>query len=148
MSYISVLYQIVFCPKRRNPCLRKENRDQLFAYMAGIIQHHKSHPYLINGVEDHLHILTHVHQTVAIANLVKEIKISSNQFIKQRGLFPDFVEWQVGYGAFSYSFNALDNLREYVRSQEEHHQKVDFKTELVGILEEHGVKYDERYLFE
>jgi putative transposase len=116
--------------------------------MAGIIQHHKSHPYLINGVEDHLHILTHVHQTVAIANLVKEIKISSNQFIKQRRLFPDFVEWQVGYSAFSYSFNALENLRAYVRNQEAHHLKEDFKVELIGLLNEHGIEFKEQYLFE
>ena len=147
MSYISVLYQIVFCPKYRRPCLVKENRERLFAYMAGIISNQKSQPYIINGVEDHLHIITHVHQTVPIANLVKEIKISSNKFIKEQRLFPDFTEWQTGYSAFSYAFGAKENLYRYVERQEAHHHGEDFKVELIRMLEEAGVQYDEKYLF-
>lgn len=147
MSYISVLYQIVFCPKYRNPCLIKENRERLFAYMAGIISQHKSQPYIINGVEDHLHILTHIHQTVPIACLVKEIKISSNKLIKSERLFPGFTEWQTGYSAFSYAFEAKENLFRYIQRQEQHHHGEDYKVELIRMLEAAHIEYDEKYLF-
>ena len=147
MSYISVLYQIVFCPKYRHPCLIRDNRERLFAYMAGIINQHKSQPFIINGIEDHLHILTHVHQTVPIASLVKEIKISSNKFIKDQRLFPEFTEWQSGYSVFSYSFDAKENLFRYVQRQEEHHHGEDYKVELIRMLDTAGISYDEKYLF-
>ena len=115
--------------------------------MAGIISNHKSTPYIINGVEDHLHILTHVHQTIPIATLVKEIKISSNKLINTEHLFPDFTEWQTGYSAFSYAFQSKENLFRYIQQQEQHHQSENFKGELIRMLAEAGVQYDEKYLF-
>jgi hypothetical protein len=54
--------------------------------------------YRINGVEDHLHILTHIHPTVALSSLIKDIKLASNTWIKQENLFPAFKGWQEGYG--------------------------------------------------
>lgn len=55
--------------------------------------------------------------------------------------------WQVGYGAFSYAISAKDNLIEYVKNQKPHHKKVSFRDEYINLLIEHGVEFDERYLF-
>ena len=102
--------------------------------------------YRINGVEDHIHIITHLHQSVALAFLVKDIKIASSMFIKEQGLFPKFDGWQDGYGAFTYSQDAKDNLIEYVKNQEEHHRTKTFQEEFVELLKEHGIEFDEKYL--
>jgi putative transposase len=67
--------------------------------MSGILENKKCHLYQINGVEDHIHILTHLHPSVALADLVKDIKLASTKFIKEKGLFPQFSGWQDGYGA-------------------------------------------------
>jgi REP element-mobilizing transposase RayT len=48
-------------------------------------------------MEDHLHILTHIHPTIALATLVKDIKLASIDFIKNEEIFPDFEGWQDGY---------------------------------------------------
>lgn len=79
--------------------------------------------YQINGIENHTHILTHLHPSIALAELVKDIKVSSNLFIKEKNLFPNFVGWQIGYSAFSYSIDRKDILTNYIRNQEEHHRK-------------------------
>ncbi len=118
----------------------------MFKYIWGILKNKKCHLYRINGVEDHLHIVTHLHPSVALADLVKDIKLASNDHIKATGLFPDFGGWQDGYGAFTYSFSAKNNLIEYVKNQEEHHKTVTFKEELIELLKEHGVEFDEKYL--
>jgi REP element-mobilizing transposase RayT len=102
--------------------------------------------YRINGVEDHIHIVTHIHQTVALASLVKDIKVASADFIKRENLFPGFEGWQDGYSAFTYSIDAKDALVEYVKNQEIHHQTRSFREELIELLQEHGIEYDERYL--
>jgi len=147
-SYTYLLYQIVFATKNRRPCMVKETRQQVFAYMNGIIKNKKCRPFIINGVEDHLHILTHIHQTVPVAKLVAEIKKSSHHFIDHHGLFPDFTNWQDGYGAFTYSKEAFHNLIRYIENQEAHHSKFDFKAEYTSMLEEAGIEFDERYLFD
>jgi len=145
-TYTQLIYQLVFGPENRQKCLIKDNRDELFKYITGILKESKCHIYQINGVEDHLHIVTHIHPTVAISSLVKNIKVASNNFIKEKGLFPKFRSWQEGYAAFSYSYNEKSRLIEYVRNQEMHHRKISYRDELINLLNEFGVSYDEKYL--
>ena len=145
-TYTQILYQIVFSTKRREKILTKDGREELFKYISGILVRKRCHLYRINGVEDHLHIVTHLHQSVALASLVKDIKLASSDYIKKNGLFPDFKGWQEGYRAFTYSIHAVRNLIEYVKNQEEHHRKETFREEFIHLLHEHGVEFDERYL--
>ena len=56
--------------------------------------------------------------------------------------------WQTGYGAFAVSHSNLNQVKEYIRNQEEHHRRVSFQEEYVAFLERHGVKYDDKYLWE
>ena len=109
-TYNQILYQIVFGTKYHYKTLIKENREELYKYIWGILKNKNCHLYQINGVEDHLHILTHLHPTIALANLIKDIKIASSKYIKEQGLFPDFDAWQVGYGAFTYSIDRKEIL--------------------------------------
>lgn len=102
--------------------------------------------YQIGGIEDHVHIITHLHPSVSLANLVKDIKLASSEFIKTNKLFKNFNGWQSGYGAFTYSIEAKENLINYVKNQEQHHKIKSFKDEYLEILKEHGIDYDEKYL--
>lgn len=145
-TYTQILYQIVFSTKSRKRTLLKENRAELFKYIWGILKNKKCHLYRINGVEDHLHIITHIHPSIALASLVKDIKLASSAYIKKNNLFPGFSGWQEGYAAFTYSIDAKDKLIEYVKNQEAHHKKKAFKEELIGLLLKHGVEFDEKYL--
>lgn len=145
-TYTQTLYQIVFSTKHRERTLTKENRPEVFKYIWGILKNKKCHLYRINGVEDHLHIVTHLHPSVALADLVKDIKVASSAYIKAKELLPDFDGWQNGYAAFTYAFGAKNNLIEYVKNQEAHHRTKTFREELIELLLEHGVEFDEKYL--
>jgi REP element-mobilizing transposase RayT len=102
--------------------------------------------YRINGVEDHIHIFISLHLNISLANLVKDLKLGSSSYITEKGLFPMFNDWQDGYSAFTYSQQAKYNLIEYVKNQEIHHRKKSFREELVSLLKEHGIEFDEKYL--
>ena len=145
-TYTQILYHIVFGTKYRIPCIKKDNRTQLLKYIWGVLKHKKCHLYRVNGVDDHLHILTHIHPTVAVSSLIKDIKLSSNAFIKKEKLFPAFKGWQEGFGAFTHHFNEKDRLIEYIKNQEVHHRNETFKEEMKSLLQEHGIVYDEKYL--
>jgi putative transposase len=146
-TYTQILYQIVFTPKDREPTMIESGQERLYRFIWGILQKKNCHPYQINGIEDHLHIITHLHPEIAPAFLVKDIKLACSEFIKKEGIFPQFNGWQVGYGAFTYSISAKDNLIRYVKNQKEHHTKISYKVEYIGLLKEHGIEFDERYLF-
>ncbi|MBK8505278.1 MAG: IS200/IS605 family transposase [Saprospiraceae bacterium] len=145
-TYTQILYQIVFSTKDREKTLIKDGRERLFRFISGIIKNNQSHLYRINGIEDHLHIVTHLHPSVALANFVKDIKVASSKMIKDENLFPHFIGWQTGYSGFTYSMDAKDNLIEYVKNQEEHHKKVTSKEELISLLREHNIEFDSKYL--
>ena len=104
--------------------LRQERREELFRYIWGIIKNRHGHLYRINGVEDHLHILTsrkrHIYgvsPTVRLADFVKEIKTGSAHWIKEKGVFRRFSHWQEGYGAFTCSQRKIAGLIEYIKGQ-------------------------------
>jgi hypothetical protein len=56
-------------------------------------------------------------------------------------------EWQSGFGAFSYSHSALNNVIAYINNQKTHHNKKSFKVEYKDFLTEYKIDYKEEYLF-
>ena len=105
-----------------------------------------SHMYRINGVENHLHILTDIqHPSIVLADFMREIKASSSLWMKNIGYFPSFTGWAEGYGAFTCSYMDLGRLIDYVKRQKEHHTKKTFEEEYRSLLLESGLEIDERY---
>ena len=145
-TYTQILYQIVFSTKNRESTLIKSDRSELFRYIFGILRNKKCHSYRINGVEDHIHILTHLHPSVSLSGLVKDIKLASTNHIKSKSLFKNFHGWQAGYGAFTYSIKEKDRLIVYIKNQEEHHRHITFTDEFIKLLKENNIEFDERYL--
>ncbi len=146
-TYTQILYQLIFSTKYRNPTLLKENRADLYNYMHQILLNKDCFVHQIGGIEDHTHIVFALHPSVALADLVRDIKLSTNAFIKEKAIFPHFEGWQSGYGAFTYSVAAKKNLIAYVKNQEEHHKTQNSTDELKEILKEFQIEYDERYFF-
>ena len=148
-SLARVVLHVVFSTKNRVPFLKDpELRARLHAYMAGVLQNIGCEPILINGVEDHVHILCNLSRTVTIAGLVEEAKKSPSKWMKEQGPgYGDFY-WQGGYGAFSVSQSNVEQVRNYIATQEEHHRQVSFQDEFRALCRKHGVEIDERYVWD
>lgn len=120
--------------------------ENLYRYIWGILKNKKCTLYRLNGTENHIHIATHVHPSVSVSSLVKDIKVSSSIWLKEQRIFPNFIGWQEGYGAFTYHTNQKDILVNYIKKQREHHRVKTFRDEFMDLLKEHGIEYDEKYL--
>ena len=145
-TYTQILYQIVFSTKHRALTLSSDNRQRLFEYISGILKNKNCFVYQIGGVADHIHIITHLHPSVALSSLVKDIKLASTDYIKTNKLFPKFTGWQEGYGAFTYSIDAKARLIAYAKNQELHHQRLTFLEEYIDLLKESEVLFEEKYI--
>jgi putative transposase len=145
-TYTQIYYHIVFSTKNRERVLAAKRREDLFRYIWGVIQNHESHLYRIGGVEDHVHILTSVHPTGSLADLVKDIKVASSRWIAEERAFPRFTHWQDGYAAFTASHGEKTRLIEYIKGQAEHHKRFSFHDELRKLLTEAGAEFDVRHL--
>jgi putative transposase len=146
-SYRQILYHIVFCTYDRKWSLPVDHHEELYSFISGIIRNRNCIPYRINGIENHLHILSELHPSISLADFIKEIKTASNTWMKSTGNFPDFHSWSAGYAALTYGFRDKGMIINYIRNQKEHHKKVSFEDEYRALLQEHGIEWDERYIF-
>lgn len=144
-SYRQILYHIVFRTKDSANCLNFENSEELYKYIWGIIKNKNCVLYRINGMENHIHILSDVHPSIALADFLRDIKTASSLWLKESGKFPNFNGWANGYAAFTYAFGDKDKVLNYIKNQREHHKMVTFEEELRKLLIEHGVELNEKY---
>lgn len=146
-SFHQITYHLIFGTKNRERTISEVHCEELYKYIAGIIKGKQCHLYRINGVEDHIHIVSDLHPSVSLANYMKDIKVASSIWMKESGKFPSFKGWQEGYGAFTYSREDRANVINYVKNQKEHHKKETFLDEYKRILIEEGIEFDEKYLW-
>ena len=146
---LSKLYvHIIFHIKSPSTKIRKEEKSELYSYIGSIIKDNESIPIMINGVEDHVHILCVMSKNIALAKIVEEIKRHSSRWIKTKGSHYKKFAWQGGYGGFSVSQSLHDKTKQYIQNQEKHHQKISFMEEYLLFLKKYGMDYNEKYLWD
>jgi len=99
---------------------------------------------IVGGVDDHVHILASLRPVHCIADVMRDMKKDSTNWVKQN--FEGRFAWQEGYAAFTVSPSATDSVRDYIANQEVHHRKYSFVDELKELLERAGITYEEKYL--
>ena len=144
-SYRQILYHIVFCTKDRKPTLEDSQKEDLYRYIWGVVKAKDCILYRINGMKDHIHILSDLNPELALSDYIRDIKRASSGWMKDNENFPVFDGWAAGYGAFTYAYRDKDMIMNYIRNQQGHHKKFSFEEEYRALLEEHHIAIDERY---
>ncbi len=147
-TFSQIYIQVVFAVKGRNSLIRPNWEEELYKYIAGIVQNKGQKMLAINGMSDHIHFLIGMRPSCRLSDLVREIKKSSNGFIEEKRFSKFKFEWQEGYGAFSYSHSALDNVIAYIQNQKHHHKTRSFRDEYKDFLVKFQVDHEDEYLFE
>lgn len=148
MSYNQSVYHIIIRTKYSRRAIRPEYAPKLYAYIWGIIKKHNGILYRINGMEDHIHIVSSLPPTIALSDYVRDIKSSSSFWMKRSTLFPYFVGWGKEYCSLTYSYREKNRIVDYVRNQQIHHQKRSLKEEIYLLFEDSDVKLDERFFID
>jgi len=147
-SFSKNYVHIVFSTKYRERFLHEDIRDRMFAYMGGICNQFECTPIIIGGYYDHVHILCDLSRKVAMMDLVEEVKSHSSRWIKLQDEQCWEFYWQRGYAGFSVDKSSLNRVKNYIANQEEHHEEKEFEKELIALLIEHEMQYDERYMWD
>jgi REP element-mobilizing transposase RayT len=125
--------------------LPQEYSKELYAYILGIIKNKNCFLYRINGMEDHIHLLSDLHPSIALADYMRDIKTASSLWLKQHKNFTAFEGWADGYAALTYAWRDKELIVNYIKKQQEHHKIETFEVEYRRLLEEHGINIDEKY---
>jgi len=146
-AYRQILYHIVFRTKASEKTINQEHSADLHKYIWGIIKNKKCFLYRINSMEEHIHILSDLHPSVALADYIKDIKVSSSKWIKESGLFPNFRGWGIKYCALTYSYKEKNFIINYIKNQREHHKKESFQDEIKRFFKEEGIELEEKWFW-
>ena len=147
-TFSQIYIHVVFAVKGRSNIIGRAWKDELHKYIAGIIKRKEQKSIIVNGMPDHVHAFIGLRPSMALSDLVRDMKNNSSNFINDKRWVKGKFSWQEGYGAFSYSHSQIDTVFQYILNQEQHHRKTTFREEYLAFLKEFDVRYDERFLFE
>lgn len=147
-TYSQIYIQIVFAVEGRQNLISPTHREELHKYIAGIIAKRNQKLIAIFCMPDHIHLLIGIKPTIAISDLVRDIKAGASNFINEQKWVRGHFNWQEGFGAFSYSRSQIKAVSNYILEQEIRHKERTFKNEYLGLLRKFEVEYHEEYLFD
>ena len=145
-THLSLRYHLIWSTKERRQLILDPWRDRLHAYLGGVVRQLGGTPDTIGGTSDHVHLLIGLRATHRLADVVRDTKRTSSEWVHDEIRMKDF-QWQDGYGAFTVSSSLLPQVRKYVLGQVEHHRRKTFQEEYRGFLEKSGVEYDPEHLW-
>jgi putative transposase len=145
-TFSNLLFHIVFSTKHRSPLITPTVRPRIYKFIGGIIRDEKGLLLEIGGVEDHVHLLARWRPDETIAYLLRNVKARSSKWINENRLSPTRFYWQEGYSVFSVSQSQKGRVADYINKQEEHHKRYTYRQELLRMLKDHDVEFDERYI--
>ncbi len=145
-THLSLHYHVVFSTKERRAFVDETWRERLHAYVGGAIRSAGGVPEAVGGLSDHVHLLMGLRATHRLADVVRDIKSASSEWVHQE-IEQAMFSWQEGYGAFTVSPSQLDVVKRYIANQAEHHRKRSFQEEYRELLVKSGAAFDERYLW-
>jgi REP element-mobilizing transposase RayT len=146
-TFSQIYIQTVFAVSNRQSLIKPAFQEELYKYITGIVRNQGQKLISINGVADHVHILIGLKPAMALADLVREIKSDSTNFINEKKLVRGRFSWQEGYRAFSYGHSQLDRVIRYIQNQEQHHKRNSFRGEYLTLLRKFDIAFEEKYVF-
>jgi putative transposase len=142
----NILLHLIFSTQGRRRLIRPEFRDDLFAYLGGIVREMHGTALIVNGEPDHVHMLIRVRPVHSAAEIARVVKTNSSRWMREKHT-RNFA-WQTGYGVFSVSESSVLDVTEYIAKQQEHHQKRSFQEEYIAFLKKNHVEYDPKYIWD
>ena len=147
-TFSQIYIQTVFAVNGRLSLIHQDFKEDLYKYITGIVRNKGQKLISINGMADHLHALIGLKPAMALADLVRDIKSDSSDWVNRKKLARGKFGWQEGYGAFSYGHSQLDTIIRYIQNQEKHHRRRSFKDEYLALLRKFEIEFMEKYVFE
>ena len=128
-TFSQIYLQIVFAVKGRENLIGNNWKDDLYKYISGIIKGKEQKSIIVNGMPDHVHLFVGIKPSIAVSDLVRDIKNNSSNFVNSKKFVNGVFSWQEGYGVFSYSHSQIEQVFNYIKNQENHHKKKTFMEE-------------------
>ncbi len=121
-TYTEIYYHLVWTTKRREEMITPEVAAALYPCLKAICRKRGVTIHTLNGMPDHIHLACTVPTTIAVADLMHDLKGSSAHLINHLPGGRLALARQPGYGALTFTGRDLPRVMAYVQNQQSHHQ--------------------------
>ena len=140
-SLVKVWIHAVFGTKDRTSLIKDTFEKQLHRHIKEKLERELDCKVrIINGTENHVHLLFLLSPNFALKDIFQNIKGESSHWINQSNFTNSRFVWQTGYGAFSISESMVSEVERYIVNQKEHHKKITFEEEIDLFIKKYGLK--------
>ena len=120
----------------RLPLITEDIRRDLYRYIDTVCTDDKCEVIAIGGIENHIHLLVLLTNTMTLAELMKHVKGGSSRFFTAKLKPGEWFSWQGSYGAYAVSRQDINPLTAYIENQKQHHANGTFRPEAEETGEE------------
>ncbi|MCU0482160.1 MAG: IS200/IS605 family transposase [Anaerolineae bacterium] len=126
MPFWVFYYHLIWTTKYRQPIITPVNEPMIYHAIERKCHSLKCKLITINGVSDHVHLAVSIPPSIAVADVVSQLKGSSSYEVNHSFPSAEAFHWQTSYGALTLGEKALPFLVDYIRNQKQHHQQGTF----------------------
>jgi putative transposase len=107
-TYTMLFYHVIFSTKGREQTITNEKLSLIRIYAKEKCESLRIKLVILNGYQDHIHILLSIPPRYSLSQIIKEIKGYTSYKISE-------LKWQRGYGAFTVDKNSFSEVLNILR---------------------------------
>jgi len=138
MAYVKILIHSVWGTKNRFPFFDKETRPIVWQHIKENATSKGIYIDRINGYSDHVHCLMYLNADMSLSKQIQLLKGESSFWLNRSGLLKNKFEWAEEYFAASVGDEKIAVVRNYIDTQEQHHEKITFLEEYTRFIRHYG----------
>jgi REP element-mobilizing transposase RayT len=140
-SLVKIWIHGVFGTKDRTSLINENFEKELHSHIKDRFENELDCKVrIINGTEDHIHILFLLSPNFSVGDIFQNVKGESSHWINKSNFMRNQFAWQIGYGAFSVSESKVKDVEQYIRNQKEHHKKTSYADEIDLLIKKYGLQ--------
>ena len=131
-----LIFHLVVFERNNSGFLGNSDQSKLFEFVSGWCEDTGIRGLTVGSNSNHLHLLFEQVSDLPLQQLMKLIVRKIEEWANQNG----DESYELDFGLFSVSYNAVDKISRFIESQHEHHELVSFEEEFVSLLDKHHVE--------
>ena len=141
-SYTRLWTHVIFSTKHRDPTLLREYDWRIHQHIHQQLKKQECIPIVVNGTEDHVHLLYCSNYKKAPADIIRDVKGETSFWANREGFLKYKLRWQDSFANFSVSHSDVDRVAHYILNQKQHHAKTKFEDELADLSKQEEEKME------
>jgi len=129
--YKTYLYaHVIWAIRNKETYMSKPIRVVLYAHLQKTAEEKGIKIIQVGGAADHMHVLIQLHPAQNLAQVIRQLKAESADWLNATQLLPGGFELEDAYAAYSVSPSAVKQVTDYLDRQEEYHKTKRLEAEL------------------